>query len=513
MRKISDHRLDDGSFNDAVSGLVRSSPWWTISLVAHAIAFAVLWSIRTGEAIQDQTPPMQASVPDTPPDVDVPPEIDPPELPEETIVEKPIEITDEVDTPEEDTDNPDTHDVSGEAGDKTGPLESSYWNTAIGIGNGATGGQGPGGSGRHGGFKASSKPTKITLLSALEWLAKHQDVDDDGKWDADDFMKHDPADDRCDGPGGALYDPGVTGLALLAFLGAGFTDRGTNATNPFARNVRGGLRYLMTVQDEEGVFGSRASHAFMYNHAIATLAMCEAYWMTRNPRYRKPAQDGLSFIAAARNPYLAWRYEPRGGDNDTSVTAWCVMALKSGKFADLDVDPDALRGARLWVDKVTDVSFGQVGYTAMGGPPARPEGKQDRFPADKSQAMTAAGMLSRVFLGEDPRTSDMIRKGARLCLEKPPVWRPDDGSIDMYYWYYGTLAMFQVGGPAWRDWNVALEKAVIATQHGKGSGRREGSWDPIGAWGDDGGRVYATAVMAMCLEVHYRYDKVFGGIR
>jgi hypothetical protein len=107
----------------------------------------------------------------------------------------------------------------------------------------------------------------------------------------------------------------------------------------------------------------------------------------------------------------------------------------------------------------------------------------------------------------------MIRKGARLCLEKPPVWRPDDGSIDMYYWYYGTLAMFQVGGPAWRDWNVALEKAVIATQHGKGSGRREGSWDPIGAWGDDGGRVYATAVMAMCLEVHYRYDKVFGGIR
>jgi hypothetical protein len=267
----------------------------------------------------------------------------------------------------------------------------------------------------------------------------------------------------------------------------------------------------MTSQDEDGVFGTRATHSFIYNHAIATLAMCEAYWMTRNPRYKKPAQEGLNFLAMARNPYLAWRYEPRGGENDTSVTGWCVMALKSGKFAGLEVDPAALDGARLWIDKMTDPQFGQVGYNFTGGVPSRPEGKQDRFPPEKSQSMTAVGVLSRIFLGEDPRTSEPIRKGADLCVALPPVWNPDDGSIDMYYWYYGTLAMFQVGGAPWKKWNAAMVPAIVKSQHQKGSGARTGSWDPLGVWGDDGGRVYSTAVMVMCLEVYYRYERVFGG--
>ncbi|MHC5031612.1 MAG: hypothetical protein ACYTGU_12200 [Planctomycetota bacterium] len=212
----------------------------------------------------------------------------------------------------------------------------------------------------------------------------------------------------------------------------------------------------------------------------------------------------------ARNPYMAWRYEPRGGDNDTSVTGWCMMALKSGQFAGLEVDPDAFKGARLWIDKMTDPNFGQVGYDFPGGAPARPEGKADRFPPEKSQSMTAVGILTRIFLGEDPRTSPMIKKGADLCIQVLPTWNPDDGSIDMYYWYYATLALYQVGGPHWRAWNKAMKDAIVRHQHGKNVGSRKGSWDPIGAWGDDGGRVYSTATMVMCLEVYYRYGKVFG---
>ena len=94
-----------------------------------------------------------------------------------------------------------------------------------------------------------------------------------------------------------------------------------------------GLRFLIEQQDKQGCFGGRASQHFMYNTAIATAALCEAYSLTKNPRYKKPAAEGAKFLLMARNPYLAWRYEPRGGENDTSVTGWCVMALKSGKFA------------------------------------------------------------------------------------------------------------------------------------------------------------------------------------
>ncbi|MDF1701208.1 MAG: hypothetical protein P1V36_08625, partial [Planctomycetota bacterium] len=81
----------------------------------------------------------------------------------------------------------------------------------------------------------------------------------------------------------------------------------------------------------------------------------------------------------------------------------------------------------------------------------------------------------------------------------------------MYYWYYATLAMFQVGGKHWDIWKKGMEKAMVENQ------RRDtdyceykGSWDPIGPWGLDGGRVYSTAVLALCLQVFYRYDKVFG---
>jgi hypothetical protein len=87
----------------------------------------------------------------------------------------------------------------------------------------------------------------------------------------------------------------------------------------------------------------------------------------------------------------------------------------------------------------------------------------------------------------------------------------DDGSIDMYYWFFGTLALFQVGGEEWRAWSGALKDAVVARQHPAGSGSRTGSWDPIDPWGlTDGGRIYSTALQTLTLEVYYRYDGALG---
>jgi hypothetical protein len=109
--------------------------------------------------------------------------------------------------------------------------------------------------------------------------------------------------------------------------------------------------------------------------------------------------------------------------------------------------------------------------------------------------MTAAGILCRLALGEDPRASELIRKGAGLCVELPPCWNPDDGSIDMYYWYFATRAIDRVGGAYRRKWREHARLAVLKSQHAAGSGARAGSWDPIGVHGDEGGRIYATALM------------------
>ncbi len=446
-------------------------------------------------------------LPEIPEELEEPGEPEPP-IPEEQIVDGEM--------PKEDPGAAAEEGVEQDAGGAPGADPGGGAEAEEGLSDAPFTGPGPGaepprrGPGGKRDLRGGVRLEENAVDFGLAWLAAHQDVADDGKWDCDGFMKHDPEGDRCDGAGGALNDVGVTSLAVLAFLGAGYTDRGSAKENRYAKHIRAGARYLILAQADDGAFGPRETQSFIYNHAMATLAMSELFWTTKNPRYRKPAQDGLNFLAAARNPLGAWRYRPRGGDNDTSVTVWCLMALKSGRFAALEVDPDGLEGARVWIDQVTDPETGRVGYLARGGPSHRPKGMEERWPASATHAMTAAGTLGRIFLGEDPRTSEMVAKGARLCADNPPVWNPDTGSIDMDYWYFGTLALFQVGGTSWRVWSGKMEDAILRHQHPKGTGARAGSWDPLDPWGPDGGRVYATALMTMALEVYYRYDRAFG---
>jgi len=343
---------------------------------------------------------------------------------------------------------------------------------------------------------------------ALAWLARYQ-TPEEGCWDADAFYKNQP-DSPPEGLGYPLYDPGVTGLALLAYLGAGHTHQ----SGKYKETVSAAIKYLKRIQDPEGCFGTQTGH-FMYSHAIATLAMCEAYGMTSSPLLRQPAEKGIAFLLEAQNPSpegrgkLAWRYTVKPGDNDTSVTTWAIMALKSARSAGLNVDvKEAFDGARRWIDQMTDPATGRVGYIQRGVSPVRAPGREEKWPRGRSEAITAAGILCRIFLGENPDTSEPIQASARLLLEKLPVWDVKSGSVDPYYWYYGTLALFQVGGEAWKQWHAAMQKAVLDSQQREGPHR--GSWDAAGPWGPDGGRVYTTAVLTMSLEVCFRYARVHG---
>jgi len=175
------------------------------------------------------------------------------------------------------------------------------------------------------------------VYNALVWLAAHQSAD--GGWKAAGFDKwcngKPNTGRRPDGFGKAPYDPGVTGLALRAFLDAGYTHRGKH---PFNDTVGRGLRHLRNIQDAEGCFGPRSSEQFVYNHAAATMAMTKAYDLTQSPLFRGAARRALQFIGKARNPDFAWRYGVRPGDNDTSVSGWMMLAIRG---ADVETAPRA----------------------------------------------------------------------------------------------------------------------------------------------------------------------------
>ena len=132
--------------------------------------------------------------------------------------------------------------------------------------------------------------------------------------------------------------------------------------------------------------------------------------------------------------------------------------------------------------------------------------------------MSAVGVLCRLFAGQS-RKEASIRSGVDILNQQPPMWREAKGrslsSINIYYWYYATYAMFQFGGKPWAVWNNKMQRALVDTQRAEykdDSPEVDGSWDPIGEWGISGGRVYSTALGAMTLEVYYRFERQQEGI-
>jgi hypothetical protein len=324
------------------------------------------------------------------------------------------------------------------------------------------------------------------LRLALDWLARGQH--EDGHWSAnlDGGSKRD----------WSHHDAGITALAVLALLGAGRTPEDSPA-------VANGVRWLLA---EQGAGNGRipleiVSHDWIYGHAIATLALCEASAMAPSAHLRKRVQAAVDLLFAARNPFGAWRYNlPPDGDNDTSVTAWATAALFVARTAGFTGDFDAaLEGARSWIDLVTEPATGRVGYDVMGSLSSRFE-QDSRFRREDGEAMTAAGLFVRRLTGVGSK-DEAVLKGVALLRAKPPRWEPSEFCIDEYYFYYGAQAMALCGTLA-RPWEAGLD-AIVRAQNG--NERERGSWDPIGVWAEVGGRVYSTALLALALEAPYRY--------
>jgi hypothetical protein len=120
-----------------------------------------------------------------------------------------------------------------------------------------------------------------------------------------------------------------------------------------------------------------------------------------------------------------------------------------------------------------------------------------------TRPMTAEALVARQFLGMTPEHPTAKEAGDYLL-----DGLPSDEQINLYYWYYGTLAMYQLQGEHWTRWNAALQKTLIHRQ--VTAGNLAGSWDPDCIWGGYGGRVYSTAMATLCLEVFYRYLPLYG---
>jgi len=286
--------------------------------------------------------------------------------------------------------------------------------------------------------------TERAVEAGLDFLARHQFPD--GRWAIDRFPNTSGPEYRDAAAGQMHSDTAATGLALLAFLGAGYTHQ----DDKHRTAVRQGLDWLIQNQRPNGqLFGNdtdQTRYARSYAHGIAAIALCEAYGMTRDPELRQPVEKAIQYIYESQHAQLGgWRYTPRDDEaewrkeSDTSVSGWQLMALKSAQMAGLPIRQDVLDRVSGWLNLAQAAGGSRYTYNPNAADTA--EQRRGRVP---NRAMTAEGLLMRMYLGWDRANAALVEGAEFLKANLPEVGTQTQPLRDCYYWYYATQVMIHM---------------------------------------------------------------------
>ncbi len=307
-------------------------------------------------------------------------------------------------------------------------------------------------------------PTEEILRGALRWLATKQNVN--GSWNAGDNRRAD-------------HPVAMTGYVLVAFMAAGNLPE----EGEYAKQVKAGLEFLLDSIGTDGQYRGVDGSKYMYNHGIATIALGELYGQSRNPIIRENLQRAIRLIVTTQSERDrtkgGWRYQPRPGDADISVTVLQVVALRAAKNAGLDVPQQTIDDA---VDYVRRCSVPGGGFAYQAGQ------------AGAGFSRTAAAIYSLQVCGhyDDP-------------LVKPASEYLFNRSNERRFWTYGANyaapAQYMVGGDTWRRWYDLMKGELLPKVQRNGD---QCSWDDR-----EVGNIYATACYTTILAMPWHYIPLY----
>ena len=333
--------------------------------------------------------------------------------------------------------------------------------------------------------RGGSEATEQAVENALKWLAGVQEAD--GSWNP---RRNEGGVERMvlghnRQGAGANADTGITALAVLAFLAHGHT----HLEGTYRETVQHGLEFLVRSQQANGDLAGRATFfARTYCHSMSMLAVSEALAITGDQRLKPAVQRAVNFTVRIQNPNDGgWRY--RFGDSgDMSQFGWIVLALHSAELGGISVPQTTKQRMKAFLESCTSGAH---------------KGLASYRPTERvSHSMTAEAFVCRNFIDEKVSSATSREAASKLLTELPSF-----NKNNLYYWYYGTLAMYNAGNDYWDQWNRALTDVLVRSQRTQGP--LAGSWNPDGLWAGYGGRVYSTAMSTLCLEVYYRYLPMF----
>lgn len=251
-------------------------------------------------------------------------------------------------------------------------------------------------------------------------------------------------------------DVETTGLALLAFLGAGYShlSKDTYEGICFGELIRNGLQWLMSRQGPSGRFDGYDAVA----DAVATLALSEAYGLTASGRFQAAAQKGVTAVENA-------------DVRETRALVWKGMVVASAEISGLQ-GPHAEQAAAV--------------VEALG--------KQPSLPARAARAFLRSSLLKL----KDERPDEIAKVGPK--------------GLDPETRHLATIALFaQEGfrGERWKAWSPLLKDCILPRQVTQKDRCERGSWEGEGLRG----RLRTTAFNGMSLQVTYRYEHFHGATK
>ena len=341
----------------------------------------------------------------------------------------------------------------------------------------------------------ATRESEEAVELALKWLAAHQGAG--GGWSFD--LRKAPCNGRCRHAKeinvdlrevGKAPSTAATGLAVLAFLGAGYT----HESGPYAEQIEKAIYYLRTRYTENEAGYDWQEQQDMYGHGIALFALAEALSMTTtegeetDTMLKHLVEMGTLFTLVAQHSRGGWGYEP-GSPGDTTQTGWQVMSLLSAKRSRIALRTHTLGDAKDFLLRLQGEQAFSFGYNEAN-PKPRP-------------TTSAIGLSMMLYLGESPHTNGMHLALNRLAERGPAL-------TNIYHDYYGTLALHHARHYEWDAWNQVVRDHLVATQEKQG--HETGSWHFDDPYGNVGGRLYTTAMAAMTLEIYYRYLPLYESV-
>ena len=430
----------------------------------------------------------------------------------ETPTPNTLNVPDEVNQTE---DMSETEETKGDEALSNSETGGQSFMMAMGVGQsgaGLFGQRGPGGRKKGVAANGGTPGSENAVERALKWFKRHQSPN--GSWETDTYYqnctegaKTEPGGDKAGH--GSDQNVAMTAYATLCFLGAGYDHK---TQNIHKKTVKKALGWLLSVQQDNGYFGLRN-----YEHPIAAMALAEAYAMTADLELRAPAQKAIDQVLARQNQEggtaayaggLGWDYTKPTQRNDSSVTGWNIMALKSALVGGLNVGK-GMDGSKKWLEQawkasntakngefkpwqqITQYDKSHFGYCWTTGEPVAKDGPTGR---------ESIGLVCAIFLGHhagDPMVESLANTVIATQL-------PQTMPTNAYYLYYNTMGIFQVGGEKWTTWNDQVRNLLVNAQR-RGE-CADGSWDWAGNnfTGAESGRVLTTAYNTLSLEVYYR---------